>query len=167
MPRSFDVSFESPASVEQVHAAFGDRDYWLARCEAFGGRKALDSLVVSAEGTVTVVVTEDLLHGGLPSMLTTFYRRDLNIVSTEVWTPTGDGTVSGQVTVAVIGAPGSGSGAAVLAPSGDGSRLNLTGTVEFRVPLVGGKIEGFIAREFARGMPEIQRFTTTWVGEHG
>ena len=36
MPRSFDVSVESPASVEQVHCAFSDEDYWLARFAAFG-----------------------------------------------------------------------------------------------------------------------------------
>ena len=44
MPRSFEVSFESPATVEEVHAAFGNRDYWLDRLAAFGGAKSLDSL---------------------------------------------------------------------------------------------------------------------------
>jgi hypothetical protein len=166
MPRSFDVSFDSPASVEQVHSAFGDEKYWLARLAAFGGGKALESLVVGSDGTVSVVVTEDLRHGGLPTILTTFYRRDLNIVTKETWTPIGDGHVSGEISVAVTGAPGSGHGAAMLAPLGNGSRLKLSGTVQFNVPLVGGKVESFIAREFAQGIPEIQRFTTTWIGEH-
>lgn len=166
MPRSFDVSVESPASVQAVHAAFGTQDYWLARCENFGGNKTLDSLTVDPDGTVTVVVTEDLRHGGLPGILTKVYRGDLFIISTEVWTPTGDGRISGQITVAVTGAPGSGRGTAEVAPSGNGSRLSLTGTVQFKVPLVGGTIESFVAREFADGIPEIQRFTSTWVGEH-
>ena len=52
MPRSFDVSFESPASVEQVHAAFSDEDYWLARLAAFGADSTLDSLIVDADSTV-------------------------------------------------------------------------------------------------------------------
>ncbi|HET9875180.1 MAG TPA: DUF2505 domain-containing protein, partial [Mycobacterium sp.] len=160
MPRSFDVSADSPASVAQVHDAFGEEDYWLARLAAFGGERTLDSLVVDADGTVTVVVTQDLRHGALPGILTTFYRGDLNIVSTEVWTPAGDGQVGGQVSVAVTGAPGSGSGTAVLAPLGSGSRLSFAGTVQFRVPLVGGTVESFIAREFAQGIPRIQRFTT-------
>ena len=60
MPRSFDVSFQSPASVEQIHSAFGEEDYWLARIAAFGGSKTLDSLIVDPDGTVTVSVTEDL-----------------------------------------------------------------------------------------------------------
>ena len=48
----------------------------------------------------------------------------------------------------------------------NGSRLTLTATVEFKVPLVGGTIESYIAREFAEGIPEIQRFTTEWISEH-
>jgi hypothetical protein len=166
MPRSFDVSFDSPASVEQIHSAFADEQYWLARLAAFGGNKALESLTVGSDGTVSAVVTEDLRHGGLPTILTTFYRGDLNIVSKETWAPIGDGCVSGEIGVAVIGAPGSGHGAAMLVPSVNGSRLTIAVTVEFKVPLVGGKVESFIAREFARGLPEIQRFTNTWIGEH-
>ena len=46
MPRTLDMSFESPATVEQVHSAFGTQDYWLARLAAFGGAKTLDSLLV-------------------------------------------------------------------------------------------------------------------------
>lgn len=166
MPRSFEVTFSSPATVEQVHGAFGDRSYWQARLEAFGGAKTLDALEVDSGGRVRVVVTEDLRHGALPGMLAKVYRGDLNIVTTEVWTPAGDGRVDGHINVAVTGAPGSGSGIAVLEPDGEGSRLALTGTIRFKVPLVGGAIESFLAREFAEGIPEIQRFTTTWLGEN-
>lgn len=166
MPRSFDVLFESPVSVEQVHMAFGDEDYWLARLAAFGGRRTLDSLIVDSDGTVSVVNSEDLRHGTLPGILATLYRGDLNVVSQERWKPTGDRRVSGKISVAVTGAPGSGHGAAMLAPSGSGSRLNLSGTVEFKVPVVGGKIESYIAAQFAKGLSEVQRFTTTWISEH-
>lgn len=167
MPRSFDVSVDSPASVEQVHAAFGQRDYWLARLDNFGGNKTLDTLTIDPEGTVRVVVSEDLLHGALPGILTALYRGDLNVVSTEQWTPLPDGRVSGEISVAVRGAPGSGRGTAVLAPLDDGSRLTLQGTVQFKVPLVGGKVEGFVAREFAQGIAQIQRFTDEWVSDRG
>ena len=78
MPRSFDIVFESTATVEQVLAAFGSRDYWLARNAEFdGGEKALDSLAVEPDGGVRVVVTEDLRHGALPGMLTKIYRGDI------------------------------------------------------------------------------------------
>ena len=138
----------------------------MARIAAFGGSKTLDSLIVEPDGTVTVSIFEDLRHGGLPKILATLYPGDMNVRSTEKWSGASDRQVNGEISVAVTGAPGSGRGAAVLAPSGDGSQLWLSGTIEFNVPLVGGRIESFVAREFAQGIGEIQRFTTRWIAEH-
>ena len=166
MSRSFDVSFQSPTSVEQIHSAFSEEDYWMARIAAFGGSKTLDSLVVEPDGTLTVSITEDLRRGGLPTMLGKLYRGDLKVRSMEKWSPASDGRVTGEISVAVAGAPGSGRGAAVLTPSLDGSQLTLSATVEFKVPVVGGPIESHVAREFAEGISEIQRFTTRWVDEN-
>jgi hypothetical protein len=38
--------------------------------------------------------------------------------------------------------------------------------VEFKVPVVGGTVESFIAREFAKGIPDVQDFTARWVTEN-
>jgi hypothetical protein len=166
MPRSFDVSFESHASVEQVHSAFCDRNYWLARLAAFGGSTTLDSLIVDSDGTVTVTTTQDLRHDALPGVVAKFYRGDLNVLRNETWRPVGGRRVSGEISVAVVGAPGSGRGAALLASLGNGSRLKFTAIVEFNVPLVGGKIESYLAGQLAEGISEIQRFTIQWITEH-
>ena len=165
MPRSIEVSFESPAAVEEVRAVFGRRDYWLDRLAAFGGAKTLDSLEVDSGGTVSVVVSEDLRQVALPGVMAKLYRGDLSVRSTEVWMPTGDGRVRGEIAVAVQGAPGSGAGTALLAPFGDGSKLSLSATIEFKVPLVGGTIESVVARQFADGFADIHRFTDTWIAE--
>jgi hypothetical protein len=78
----------------------------------------------------------------------------------------GDNQLRGEISVAVSGAPGSGSGNALVAPTETGSLLTCSGTVEFKVPLVGGTIESFLAREFAQGVPNIQDFTAKWVADH-
>ncbi len=166
MPRSFEVLVESPVSVEQVHTAFSGEDYWEARLAAFGGGTTLDSLIVDADQTVRVVMTQDLRHELLPGIVAKFYHRDLRILHTETWKSVGDCQLHGEIGVAVSGAPGSGAGAALVAPAPNGSRLTLTASVEFKVPLVGGTIENYIAREFAQGIPEIQRFTAGWISEH-
>lgn len=162
MPRSFDVSAESPATVEQVHSAFSDEDYWLARLATLNGSTALESLVVDDDQTIRVATTQDLGRDLLPGVVAKFYRRDLKVRHTETWRPV-DGQLHGEIGVAVFGAPGSGSGSAVVAPTQNGSRLTFEGSVEFKVPLVGGAIETFIAREFAKGIPDIQAFMTKWV----
>ena len=77
MPRSFDLAVEFPASVEQVHSAFSDEDYWLARLAAFGGSNTLDSLIVDADGTVTVATTQDLRRHALPRMVAKLFPGDI------------------------------------------------------------------------------------------
>ena len=57
----------------------------------------------------------------------------------------------------------SGSGRALLGPAAQGSQLDLAGLVEFRVPLVGGRIESFVAGQFIDGFADINRFTTEWI----
>jgi Protein of unknown function (DUF2505) len=165
MPRSFDVSADSPASVEEVHTAFSGEDYWLARLATLNGSTTLDSLVVDDDQTVRVATTQDLGRDLLPGIVAKFYRRDLKVRHIETWRPV-DRQLHGEISVAVSGAPGSGSGVALVAPTQNGSRLTFTATVEFKVRLVGGTIESFIAREFVQGIPEIQRFTSMWITEH-
>jgi len=165
MPRSFDVSADSPASVEEVHTAFSGEDYWLARLATLNGGTTLDSLVVDDDQTVRVATTQDLGRDLLPGIVAKFYRRDLKVRHFETWRPV-DRQLHGEISVAVSGAPGSGSGVALVAPTQNGSRLTFAATVEFKVRLVGGTIESFIAREFVQGIPEIQRFTSMWITEH-
>jgi hypothetical protein len=164
MPRFFDVSADSPATVEQVHSALSDEDYWLARISTMNGSTALESLTVDDDQTVRVVTTQDLGRDLLPGVVARFYRRDLTVRHSETWRRI-DGQLRGKIAVAVSGAPGSGSGTALVAPTPDGSRMTLQGSVEFKVPMVGGTIESFIAREFAREIPDIQHFLTKWVTE--
>ena len=108
MPRSFDVSVESPASVEQVHAAFSGEEYWLARIANLSGSTTLESLIVDDDQTVRVTTTQDLGRDLLPGIVAKFYRRDLKVRHTETWRPSGD-QFRGEISVAVSGAPGSGS----------------------------------------------------------
>ena len=75
MPGSLDLVVEFPASVEQVHSAFSDEDYWLARLAAFGGSTTLDSLIVHADGTVTVATTQDLRRHALPKVVAKVFPR--------------------------------------------------------------------------------------------
>jgi hypothetical protein len=165
MSRSFDVSADSTASIDQVHTAFSDEGYWLARLATLNGSAKLESLNVEDDRTVRVVTTQDLGRDLLPGLLVKFYRRDLTVRHTETWR-SNDGQLHGEVSAAVSGAPGSGSGVALVAPTHTGCRMSFTGTVEFNVPLVGGTVENFIAREFTREIPEIQKFTSTWITEH-
>ena len=163
MPGSLDLVVEFPASVEQVHSAFSDENYWRARLAAFGGSTTLDSFIAHADGTVSVATTQDLRRHTLPKVIAKVFPGDLLILRKETWRPVGGRRVSGEIIVSAPGALGSGRADAVLAPTQDGSRLGFAATVEVRVPLVGGKIESYIGGQLAEQIHAMQRFTTAWI----
>jgi len=167
MPRSFDVSLESQASVEQIHSALGNQDYWRARLAAFGnGTAALASLDVDPGGTVSVVIKLSLLRDRLPTLITQLHRGDLEMVRNERWSPIGSGRVRGDINVAVPGAPLTVLGEALIAPVPNGSQLQYNTTVAVKIPLIGGKIEKYIGGQLAEQLTTIQRFTTEWIAEN-
>ena len=166
MPLSFDIFTESSASVEQIHAAFGREDYWLARFLAFGDSSTLDSLILDADGTVTVGVTQHLGRQLLPGLVAKLVPGDLKILHSETWRPVDDGQLRGQVSVSAPAGLGSGRAETWLTPMGNGSQLRFAATVEVKIPLVGGKLERAIGGGLAENIPAFQRFTTTWIAEH-
>lgn len=168
MPRSFDLSASYPAGVEQVHSAFSDEEYWLARLDDSGADAAtLDSMTTDDDGRVLVSTTQTLRYDQLPGWVHQFHRGDVSIVRSEKWEPVAGGEAHAEITGAVPGAPVSLVGKAVLTPSGTGSRLDFTATVEVRIPLVGGKVESFIGSKLAELVTAEQRFTTVWLAENG
>lgn len=161
------MSADYQGTVEQVHSAFSDEQYWLARLADSGADTAtLDSMTVD-DGAITVATTQTLRTDRLPAMVTQFHPRDLEIVRRETWTPIRDGVAQADVNGAVPGAPVALSGSAVLSPTPGGSRLKFTATVEVHIPLVGGKLESFIGGKLAELVAAEQRFTTVWITENG
>jgi Protein of unknown function (DUF2505) len=168
MPRSFDMATEYEGSVEQVHRAFGNEQYWQARLADSGADDySLDAMTVDAGG-ICVKTTQTLRADRLPGVVAQFHRGDLVLVREETWAPIRGGQATATVKLTIPGAPATLGGAAVLAPakSGRGSRLDLKATVEVRVPLVGGKIENFIGSQLVELLIAEQRFTTAWIAEN-
>ena len=166
MPRSFEFSVESSVSVEQIHSAFSEEDYWLARLAAFRGSGRLDSLTIGTGGSVHVVIIQDLRQDWLPGLFAKLYPRGLEVVQNERWSLIGGGLVRGEVSTMARGALGSGRGTVVLAPAQTDSHLNCTATVEVKVPLVGGKLESYMGRQMVEATPAMLRFTAKWVTGH-
>jgi hypothetical protein len=164
MSRSFDMSAEYDASVDDVHQAFSDEHYWRARLADSGADIAtLDSIQVHPDGSVEVITTQTLLRDRLPAVATQLHRGDVHIVRDEKWSPIGGGEAHAEVVGSITGAPASLSGKALLTPTQQGSRLEFTATVEVNIPLIGGKVETFIGAKLADLVIAEQRFTTMWL----
>ncbi|GAY14678.1 DUF2505 domain-containing protein [Mycobacterium sp. shizuoka-1] len=168
MPRSFDMATDYEGSVEQVHQAFRDEQYWLARLADSGADDAtLDSIRFTPDGGVEVTTTQVLRVDRLPAVVTQFHHGDLAIHRAESWTGLVDGRADSTVSGSIPGAPVTLTGQAQLMPSDERARLAFRATVEVRIPLVGGKVENFIGTQLVDLLIAEQRFTTMWIAQNG
>ncbi|WP_319447279.1 MULTISPECIES: DUF2505 domain-containing protein [unclassified Mycobacterium] len=167
MSRSYDFSVECPVTLEQLHLAFSEEKYWLARLAEVGGIGKLDSFGIGTDGAVHLVVVQDLRHDALPPLFARLYPRDLEIVQNATWSLIGDDLVRGEAKIVARGAIGSAKlGTALLAPAQNRSRLNCTATVNVKVPLIGGKLESLLGRQTVEETPAMLRFTAKWISEN-
>ncbi|ORB85344.1 hypothetical protein B1987_17835 [Mycobacterium kansasii] len=173
MPRSFDMSADYEGSVEEVHRAFHDEDYWRARlAETPVDIASLHSMRIGGEsgsqGTIEVVTLQTVHRHNLPGLVTQLHRGDLCVRREEMWSPVTDGVATASIAGAIIDAPANLWGTAVLAPNADsgGSRLSLQVTIQVRIPLIGGKLERIIGTELHQLVMMEQRFTTQWIANN-
>lgn len=167
MPRSFDLATEYEGTVEQVHNAFCDEQYWLARLAGSGADAwTLEAFRVGDDGGVDVVTTQVLRANRLPGVVHQFHHGDLEIRRAETWTGVSGGTAQASVASSIVRAPVALNGDAELSGFADRARLAFQATVEVRIPLVGGKMEKFIGTQLINLLKSEQEFTTRWIAEN-
>ncbi len=162
------MATEYEGTVEQVHSAFREERYWLARLTESGADAySLDRLIVDDDGGIDIVTTQTVLGNRLPGIVQQFHRGDLVLIREEVWAPIRDDEATATIKLRIEDAPANLSGHATLAPADPrtSSRLDFKATVEVNIPLVGGKIENFIGSQLVDLLIAEQRFTTVWISE--
>jgi hypothetical protein len=167
MPRSFDMATEYEGTVEQVHDAFRDQQYWTARLAASGADDwTLNAFHLGSDGGVDVVTTQVLRADRLPGVVHQFHHGDLEIRRAETWTGLSDGAAQASVASSIVRAPVTLSGDAGLSAFGAGARLTFQAVVDVRIPLVGRKMEKFIGTQLINLLNTEQEFTSRWIVEN-
>lgn len=173
MPRSFDMSADYDGSVEEVHRAFGEAEYWQARLGVSPVDVAtLDSMRIGGEsgddGTIQVVTLQLMHSHNLPGLVTQLHRGDLCVRREENWGPVTNGAATASIAGSILDAPVNLTGTAVLAPVAESgiARLTLRVTVHVRVPIIGGKLEKIIGTQLADLVTAEQHFTTSWIANN-
>src|ERR1700722_5704352 len=105
MPRSFDISADLEASVDDVHRALSEPEYWRDRLiNSAVNEYELESMRVE-DGIIEVAMLQVIYSKNLPALVTQLHRGDLELRRTETWGPVVDGTAAGSLTAAIAGAP--------------------------------------------------------------
>lgn len=121
----------SPTWPAALDAALGDGSHLVSHADTPGGG--------------AVVVISRRLPEGIPGFLQSFTPQDGRVTQTDTWGPAQDGSRHGTWAVTFPGSPGTISGETSVEPTATGSRWSVRGTVAVKIPLIGGKVEGFLA----------------------
>jgi Protein of unknown function (DUF2505) len=173
MPRSFELSADYDSSVEEIHRAFRDEEYWEARLADIPVDEArLESMRIGGEsgddGTIEVVTLQVVRSNNLHGLVKQLHPGDFGVRRTETWGPLIDGVATAAIVGSVVGAPVHVSGTAELSPiaGSGGARLTFRITVQVRIPLIGGKVERLIGTQLAELVSREQRLTAEWIAQN-
>lgn len=166
------MSAEYEGSVEDVHRAFYEADYWTARlAETPVDVATIESMRLGGasgdDGTIEVITVQTVRSHNLPALVTQLHRGDLSVRREEIWTPVIDGIATASIAGSIVGAPVNLWGTGVLSPKETGgSRMSAQITIQVRVPIIGGKLERLIGTQLRQLVAIEQRFTTLWIADN-
>lgn len=138
------AAVDLPVGVEQVWSVLTSPGWPLALDAQLHDGSVLLSAEPTAEGGL-LVRTSRRLPDGVPGYLQRFTPADGRVTQTDTWGPAIDGVRSGTWEVSFPGSPATMGGSTDVQPGPDGCRWTVRGTVKVSLPLVGGKVEGFLA----------------------
>jgi len=166
MARSIDYRSTLTFPAERVYAAMTDRVYLEARLRELGGPgSALLEHGASPESS-RYKLRQGVSESDLPPVVGKVVGGNLTIERTETLVRGEAGRYSGDVDVAIPGAPATAAGTVTLADQGDGSVFAVHADVTVNVPIFGGKIEEIVADQVRRLMEAETAFTITWLNTH-
>ena len=144
MTKAVSAQVDLPADVERVWRVLTSEAWPRALDRQLHDGSVLLSAEPTPDGGLRVT-TSRALPAEIPGFLQRFAPADGRVTQTDTWDPAADGVRCGSWAVTFPGSPATMAGRTGLAPHGDGCRWTVSGEVRVAVPLLGGRIEGFLA----------------------
>jgi hypothetical protein len=138
-----------PASIDAVIALLRDASATVDKYESMGSRdvKIID---VSSDDTHLRVASSRVVDVDLPSFAKKALKPTNTMTQTDDWHRDADGVWRGTFDVDVKGAPVHIKGTMTLTPNGPATRHDVTVDVQVKIPLIGGKIADWAAKNDVR-----------------
>jgi hypothetical protein len=133
-----DLTYDAPADA--VTAMLADKAFREEVCDYIGVVRKTVVIEPVGEG-MHVTIDQWQPTSGLPSFATRFVGAETNIVQREIWTT----PLLGDISVTIPGKPGDMTGTARISEAHGVTTETVEMTVKVGIPLVGGKLEDFIA----------------------
>jgi hypothetical protein len=137
------ITYDYASNPDEVLNLLKDPEFLRRRAEA-AGESNVDVQVMETQDGINVVTARDKAVE-LPSFAKRMFQPSNRIVENTTWRRQGNQWVA-EYAIEITGIPGEVRGRSTIAPTAQGgSRYESRFEVTARIPLVGGKLEGFVA----------------------
>ena len=144
MATSVEAVHEYDHPVEIVYEAFTDPDFYLAKFSGVGARNVEIIASGDDQGVFSVETSREVpldVPGALKSLLGAW----TTVIQSEEWIEGEEDEFLNELNIDSEGVPALLTGTMTLYPSGDGCINEVVMRIDCRIPLVGKKLERFIA----------------------
>jgi hypothetical protein len=161
MATSYTHTFTWDAPLETVHAMWTDPVFQERRAQA-GSPVRAESHVSKENGHAEISLFR-LMRIDPPGFLKNFVGDSIGIQETQVW----DGPAAGTLLVEIQKQPGDVRGTIRATESGATTTITVDVEVSVRVPLLGGKVEKYVAGILDQLLNHDDRLGRAWLAEQG
>ncbi|WP_068052594.1 DUF2505 domain-containing protein [Nocardia xishanensis] len=163
MSRKFSFTVPYTVPVEDLHRALTTDDAWRSR---FTGAETatLELSHPGGAGTIRIHMTEKARQDKIPGIVRKVLKNELVLSRTDDWQALDGEIAKGVFEASTTGITSRMSGSYVLRPTAEGSQIEVVGSVEVKVSLVGGAIEPLAEQLFHRVLNSERKFFEEWFG---
>lgn len=164
MAKKLTETMKFDATCADVFAMMSDEGYVAKKIEGTGGVEP--TITVVPQGSDVVVEAGRNLPAKVPSFMKSFVGESIRVDEVTRWSPADDlGARTAEVTINFAGTPAKATGRLDLRPAGDGAEVLVDFDVKASLPLVGGKIEGFIAEMIGKAVRKENEIGSEWLSQ--
>ncbi|NIH85906.1 DUF2505 domain-containing protein [Amycolatopsis granulosa] len=149
--------------VSEVFRAETGEEALKARLAEIGGKNSALLSHSADENGARYQLRQGIEADKLPPIVRKLQPGDLYVDREHTFTRDGDG-YTGTARATVSGMPGEITARTEIRPAGDGTVVQTRGEVKVRIPLVGGKLESFVAAELTTLLAREAEFSREWLG---
>ncbi|AHK29479.1 hypothetical protein OPAG_04309 [Rhodococcus opacus PD630] len=164
MAKSFDYSEEIAYPLDRVHATVTDPAFWQHRFEEAPEKLTLDDS--RGPGTLTATMRDTIGASSLPGLVRKVVSGELKVERADEWCALDGDHADGRVSGSSTGIPVKIESTAVLRAAGDVTVLRLAGSVQVKIPLVGGQIESLVRKLVGDMVGQDRDAIEKWLGDH-
>ncbi|WP_028477089.1 DUF2505 domain-containing protein [Nocardia sp. CNY236] len=162
MSRNFSFTVPYGVPVEELHRVLTADDVWRAR---FADTESATLEVSHPDGvdTIFLQMTEKPAADKVPALVRKVLKSDLTFSRTDRWQPLVGEVAKGTFRATTGGINSTMEGTYHMRSTAEGSEIEVVGTVEVQVPVVGGAIERLAEQLHHRVLGGEQKFIEEWL----